>query len=78
MVAAKAEYENELEIKKNDIDEQRAVWESSHIFLTDRFQQVEADHYIIVSENAFALVKIYTLCFPDMINEIDTGNQKNI
>ena len=76
MVAAKEEYENELEIKKNDIDEQRAVWESSHRFLTDRFQQVEADHYIIVSENVFALVKMYTLCFSGMNNEIDTGKSK--
>ena len=76
MVTAKEEYENELEIKKNDIDEQRAVWESSHRFLTDRFQQVEADHYIIVSENVFALVKMYTLCFPGMNNEIDTGKSK--
>ena len=76
MVAAKEEYENELEIKKNDIDEQRAVWESSHRFLTDRFQQVEADHYIIVSENVFALVKMYNLCFPDMMNEIDIGKSK--
>ena len=76
MEETKAEYENELEVKKNDNGEQRAIWESSHRFLTDRFQQVQAEQYIIVSENVFALVKVYTLCFPDMINEIGTGTSK--
>ena len=78
MVTAKEEYENELEIKKNDNDEQRAIWESSHRFLTDRFQQIEADHYIIVSENVLHKLKCILYVSRIWLMRLILVNQKNI